>query len=100
MFSHKKCIHVKLNNDTHIALKAILFKKKISMQELFEEFAQQVVSETTSGRKVVDSLYNKKVEAFLGGRKRVNTPAKIISNIDIDVIYDAINLSINEDKED
>lgn len=100
MFSDKKCVHIKLNADTHIALKAILFKKKISIQELFEEFAQQIISEKSFGKKVVDSLYNKKVEAFLSGRKRINTPPKLMSNIDVDIIYDAINLSINEDKED
>lgn len=100
LFSNKKCVHIKLNDDTHIALKSILFKKKISMQELFEEFAQQVVSETSSGKKIVDVLYNKKIEAFLNGRKRVNTPPKIMSQVDVDTLYDAINHSIREDRED
>jgi hypothetical protein len=100
LFSDKKCVHIKLNADTHVSLKALLFKKKISIQELFEEFAQQLISEKAFGRKFVDSLYDKKVEAFLNGRKRINSPAKLISNIDVDIIYDAINFSINENKED
>lgn len=98
LFRDKKCIHVKLNKETHLALKEIFFKKKISFQEAFEEFAQQVISETSSGRKIVESVLEKKKEALLSGRKRIHVARQEkMSSLDVDTLYEVISNSIIEE---
>ena len=92
IFRDKKCIHIKLNKETHTALKILLFEKKMSMQEVFEEFAVHLVEQTSSGKKVLKSVSNKKMEAFLEGRKRLirKSPEKM-GDVDIDSLYDVIS---------
>lgn len=92
IFRDKKCIHIKLNKETHTALKILLFEKKMSMQEVFEEFAQQLVEQTTSGKKVLRSVSTKKMEAFLAGRTRLirKQPEKM-NEVDVDSLYDVIS---------
>ena len=43
-FDRRKSIHVKLYTETHANFRVELMKKKLSMQEVFEDFAQSYQS--------------------------------------------------------
>jgi hypothetical protein len=44
-FETKKSLHVTLTRETHSALRVMLFKQHLSMQEVFEELAIRIISE-------------------------------------------------------
>lgn len=92
MLVDKKCIHFKINKDVHHALRAKLFKYNISMQELFDEFAQSVVTDAYKGQWFIDSIVNRKVKEALGVAPK-KKKSKGMSEVDTDTLYSMINQS-------
>jgi len=90
VLSSKKCLHVKLDKDTHFALRAKLFKHDISMQDLFEECARLVVTETAKGQSIVDSIVKRKIKEAITGK-----PSKkkefFVSDLDAETLYNMIS---------
>jgi len=66
----RKCIHIKLNWDTHIALRTELFKKDMSIQEFFEELASKFSDGHPGLHKLADKYVKrrtqKKIEKIAG----------------------------------
>jgi hypothetical protein len=89
ILAEKKCIHVKLDKDTHFALRAKLFKHNISMQDLFEECARMVATETSRGQVIVESIVNRKIKEAISGVKKKREI--IMSELDADTLYNMIN---------
>jgi histidyl-tRNA synthetase len=58
----RKSVHVKLLTDTHANFRIASFKLKLSMQEMFEEFAQRVIIEDPKVMKILDELSKRKKE--------------------------------------
>jgi len=90
LFSDRKCVHFKIDKEVHFALRAKLFKHNISMQELFDEFARLVASDTAKGQSIIESIVNRKVRQALAGqkpRKRKET----IGELDSETLYNIIN---------
>lgn len=101
IFQDKKCIHVKLKKETHTELKIILFKRGISMQEAFEEFAVQAISNTSSGRKILKSVAKRKLEEQINGKvkNKIRIPPRM-SELDIETLYEVINGENEEEQEE
>ncbi len=79
-FDHRKSIHVKLLTETHAAFRIELIKKKLSMQEVFEDFAQRVVRGDGFAHRVLDTIARKKRERHI----------ERLSETDAESIFDAI----------
>ena len=79
-FDRRKSIHVKLYTETHAACRVELMKKKLSMQEVFEDFAQRVVSGDGFAHRVLETIQK---------RKR-NKEIEKLSETDIETLFDAI----------
>jgi len=62
---HRKSVHVKLLSDTHANFRIASFKLKLSMQEMFEEFAQRVIAEDPKVMKILDELSERKKEKLV-----------------------------------
>jgi len=91
-FVDKKSVHFKLDKDVHLALRAMLFKYNLTMQELFDEFAFLVVQDTPKARSIVESILNKKMKYALSGIKKPKRKKKEFFNeIDTDTLYNMIN---------
>lgn len=88
----KKCIHVKLNKDVHVALRSRLFRNNLSMQEVFNEFAKSIVSDETYATKIIENIVMRKVRALIEGRplRQKSDLDQRISELDHDVLYDLI----------
>ncbi len=81
-FQLKKSIHINLNKDTHTEFRMALFKRELSMQEVFEFLAVKIVDGDETLTKFLDEIeYNKKNRVF---KKKVNST-------DAESIFDAIN---------
>ncbi len=79
-FQLKKSIHINLNKDTHAEFRVALFRRGLSMQEVFEFLAVKIVDKDPSLNKFLDEIeYNKK-----------NGTKKKINSTDAKSIFDAI----------
>tara|TARA_B100000131_G_scaffold209133_1_gene201134 strand:+ start:132 stop:413 length:282 start_codon:yes stop_codon:yes gene_type:complete len=80
-FQLKKSIHINLNKDTHSEFRIKLFKRGLSMQEVFEHLACLIVDDNNYLNSCLDKLeYNKK--------NRV--PNKKFNSTDVESIFDVI----------
>jgi len=80
-FQLKKSLHINLNKDTHAELRVTLFKRGLSMQEVFEFLAVKVVDGDSTLVKFLEEIeYNKKHKAS----------AKQVNATDAESIFDAI----------
>jgi hypothetical protein len=80
-FQLKKSIHINLNKDTHSEFRVKLFKRGLSMQEVFEHLACLVVDDNSYLNSCLDKLeYNKK--------NRI--PNKKFNSTDVESIFDVI----------
>ena len=61
-FETRKSVHINLTRETHAALKITAFKNKLSMQEIFEELAAQIVDEEPRMVRMMQELANRKRE--------------------------------------
>ena len=88
VITNRKCIHVKLLQDTHSNLRIELFKRKLSIQEVFEELAQRL----TTGDPVIIDILDELIE------NKKNKKIKQLSKADANSIFDAIENSIDFSK--
>lgn len=52
----KKSVHVNISKSAHAAFRIACFQRGLSMQEVFEEFAQRVALESKDALKILDEL--------------------------------------------
>jgi hypothetical protein len=76
----KKSLHINLTKDTHAALRIKLFENHLSMQEVFENVAIQIVEEDPYMLRLLEKI---------ALQKRENASAKF-NKTDAESIYDAI----------
>ena len=82
-FETRKSLHINLTRETHASLRMICFKNKLSMQEVIEELAIQVIEEEPYMLNMLHDLSTKK-------RKRaVNKIAKSDAESIFKVIEDS-----------
>jgi hypothetical protein len=86
-----KSIHIKMNKETHTALRALLFQHGISMQEVFGECANQVTNKTKVGISIIESIVTRKLRAALDGTSLKTKKKESFSELDSDSIYNLIN---------
>ena len=55
-FQDNKSVHINLSLSTHGEFRAILVKRGLSMQEVFERFASEVVEGNASFLKILDDI--------------------------------------------
>lgn len=59
-FQSKKTVHINLKKETHSGFRIALFKRGLSMQSVFEEFAQLVAAENPRVQWILDDLVERK----------------------------------------
>ncbi len=79
-FDRRKSIHVKLYTETHANFRVELMKKKLSMQEVFEDFAQRVVAGDGFAHRVLDTI----------ARRKRDKEIEKLSESDVESLFDAI----------
>jgi hypothetical protein len=96
LFEDRKCVHVKLNKELHFALRSKLFKHNISMQDLFDECARIIVSESIRGQSIINAIVNRKLEEQISGVK-AKDKRNTMGELDSETLYNMINST--EEKE-
>ena len=75
----RKSVHINLTRETHAALRAITFKRHLSMQEVFEHIAVQIVENHPRMAKFLDDVAERKHQRKLA--KMTNTDAESIYRV-------------------
>jgi len=95
IFTDRKSVHFKLDKEVHLALRAKLFKYDISMQELFDEFAQLVATDASKAQSIVNLIINKRIKSTLANsaqkKKRSYNRKEVYSEFDTEALYNIIN---------
>jgi hypothetical protein len=92
LFQDRKDIHVKLTKEVHSSLRAELFKRGISMQEAFNEFARLVGDGDNRALRILDSFVVKKLRSQLEDARRdvVGLSDSQLGELDRNTLYHLI----------
>lgn len=88
-FETKKTVHFTMTRETHNDFRISCFKKRISMQDILEEFAQLVAAENPAALRMMDNL----------AEKKRNEEIERLSASDSESVFNILSL-INPLKED
>ena len=80
-FETRKSLHINLTRETHASLRMICFKHKLSMQEVIEELAIQVIEEQPYMLDMLHGLSNKKRTNAINSAKLAKTDAESIFKV-------------------
>ncbi len=75
----KKSVHINLTRETHAALRTITFKRHLSMQEVFEHLAIQIVENHPRMVKFLDDVAERKHQKKMA--KMTSTDAESIYKV-------------------
>lgn len=94
-YNVRQCIHVGLLSETHKNLRKVLLEKEISIQAVFQKFAELVVLGDKRAEKIVDEIINEKKEKQIKRAKFVYE-----GKITTDSLYDLIGDDLNKQDKD
>ena len=78
-FETKKTIHFTITRESHSKLRIACFNKRLSMQEIFEEIAQRIASDSPDMTKLLDDLSKNKRDKVI--KKLSKTDAESLFNL-------------------
>tara|TARA_R100000152_G_C6575611_1_gene41327 strand:- start:30 stop:314 length:285 start_codon:yes stop_codon:yes gene_type:complete len=78
-FETKKTVHFNITRESHSKLRIKCFEMRLSMQEVFEEFAQKVAAESPDVISIMEMLSEKKRNRII--EKLSETDAESLYNI-------------------
>ena len=78
-FETKKSLHINLTRETHGSLRMICFQNRLSMQEVFEELATQIIEEQPYMLDMMVELSSRKRKKAL--KKMSHTDAESIFRV-------------------
>lgn len=94
-FFGKKSVHVKLTKEVHTLLREKLFRYGITMQDLFQEAAEQAVHEGVRSEKLLEKISKKKLLASL--EKMNQTKISSSGEIDSETMYNLLEGSDDDE---
>lgn len=86
-FETIKDVHIKLQKETHTNLRNLMFRKKLSMQECFEEFSRLCAAEDPVALRILDMLIVKKFRAKLENTTKYGQKIAKLSELDEETLY-------------
>jgi Tfp pilus assembly ATPase PilU len=78
-FETKKTIHFTITRESHSKLRIACFNKRLSMQEIFEEIAQRIASDSPDMIRLLDDLSKNKRDKVI--KKLSKTDAESLFNL-------------------
>jgi hypothetical protein len=101
--SDTKNIHVEMNKELFLMLRAKLFMNELSVQKVFEEVARLIVAEDSRTEKIINELkvrlMHDKLQAELAKSSQTK-PVTHMSELDHDKLYSLINRHTQGTQED
>lgn len=91
LFIDRKGVHIKLSNDVHLALRTLCFRKGITMQGVFEEFARLLANDDVKALGIVDRMILDRLDIPNRRSKTKKQSATELNENEKESIYDLIN---------
>lgn len=91
IFESRKCVHIKLPKEIHASLREKLFRHNITMQDLFQDYAESIADDNLRAEKTIQRLVSKKIKAIIEGdvKKRENK-GLIMGELDSNTLYNLL----------
>jgi len=97
IFQDRKSVHIKLSKESHAALREKLFKFGLTMQDIFEELSNVILSDNARADRLIQSIVKKKIKEQLNGiKKGIRRP---MDKFDSDTLYNLIEEGHELDEE-
>lgn len=95
----KKSLHINLDKEVHAELRVKSFHHGVSIQELFDEFARQVIDDAGPGYNVLKGLVTKKIRAALDDAPKPKRDySKKLHELDAEAMYTLIEENERREK--
>lgn len=95
LFFHKKSVHVKLTKEVHTLLREKLFRHGITMQDLFQEAAEMVLTDNIRSEKLLEKISKKKLQASI--EKISRSQSAQLGELDSDTLYNLLEESDDDE---
>lgn len=93
----RKSIHVKLTKESHAALREKLFRYGITMQDLFQEAANSVLSDDDRAERILQKIAKKKMLTEI--EKLENKNRLQLGDFDSETMYNLLELDARKNEE-
>lgn len=91
IFQDRKSVHIKLSKSAHAALREKLFKCNLTMQDVFEEFATIVLSDSVRADRMIQVIVRKKIKEQIDGINiKKNDRIRPMDSFDTETLYNLI----------
>jgi len=99
IFQDRKSIHIKLTKEAHAALREKLFKCGLTMQDVFEELTDIVLSDSARADRLIQGIVKKKIKEQIEGVKK-NDKRRPMDEFDAETLYNLIEegQELNEER--
>lgn len=88
LFQGKKSVHVKLTKESHAALREKLFRYGITMQDLFQEAADMILTDNDRADKFLQKIVKKRMAAAL---EKIDRQKKLsLGDFDSETLYNLL----------
>lgn len=96
LFQSKKSIHIKLTKESHTALREMLFKHNVTMQDIFQEFTDEILRDEKKASRIISKVVEKRLIAEV----RRSSSVQPMGEYDSDTLYNLLERSTTADEED
>ena len=94
IFQSRKCVHIKISKEAHATLREKMFKHNLTMQELFEDYAESMAEDSAKAERIFERLVSKRVKALfeqvksqVKGKKKRERKDLMIGELDSNLLY-------------
>jgi len=90
IFQDRKSIHIKLSKEAHASLREKLFKFGLTMQDVYEELTDIVLSDSGRADRLIQGIIKKKIKEQIDGTKKNSKQRRPMDEFDAETLYNLI----------
>lgn len=91
IFESRKCVHIKLPKEIHATLREKLFRHNVTMQDLFQDYAEIISEDNARAEKTIQRLVGKKMRSMIeGDSKKRENKGLMMSELDSNTLYNLL----------
>ena len=84
-------MHIKLPKELHATLREKLFRHNVTMQDLFQDYAEVIAEDSSRAERAVQKIVNKKLRAIIEGDvKKKENKGLMMGELDSNTLYNLL----------
>lgn len=97
LFYGRKSVHIKLTKEEHTALRQKLFVNCLSMQDVFQDFVETLLEDSTKADNIIKKIAKKKFDSAM---KKIKRGKQAFGELDTETMYDLLEMQREESSND